>query len=54
MRLFYVFMEGFHLPHGKASFQDDRTFHHKVISKLYGNSNLSFLVNLILILSTLI
>ena len=46
-------MEEFHLSHSKVSLQEDRLFHHKVLSKLYCNSKLNFLVNFNLILSTL-
>ena len=46
------FMEWVHLPHGKVSLKENGTFHHKVLSKFYRNSNLNFLANFNFVLST--
>ena len=35
----FVFMEGIELPHSQILVLEDRTFHHKVVIKLYLNSN---------------
>ena len=42
---FFVFMEKIQLPHDKVLLLEDRTFHHKVLSKLYRNSKFNILVN---------
>ena len=38
IRLFFVFMEWLHLPHGKVILREDRTSHD-------GNSHFNFLIN---------
>ena len=43
-------MEGVHLPHGQVP--EDRTFHRKVLSKVYRNSKFDILVNFNFVLST--
>ena len=45
-------MEGFHLPHSQVLLREDKTVHHKVPSKIYGNSNFKCLVNFSFVLST--
>ena len=42
-----------HLPQSQVSMRAVKTFHYKVVSKLYCNSELNFLVNFNLILSAL-
>ena len=44
-------MEEFHLPQSQALLREGKTFHYKVHSKLYRNSELHVLVNFTLILS---
>ena len=46
-------MEEFHLPQSQVSLRESKTFHYKVLSKLYCNSELTFLVNFNYILSAL-
>ena len=45
IRLFFVFMEWLHLPHGKVILREYRTSHDKVLTELYGNSHFNFLIN---------
>ena len=42
---FFVFMEEIQLPHDKVLLLEHRTFHHKVLSKLYCDSKFNILVN---------
>ena len=42
---FFVFMEEIQLPHDQVLLLEDRTFHCKVLSKLYCNSKFNILVN---------
>lgn len=46
-------MEGLCMPHGQVSSQEDRTIHRKVLSNLYRNNKLNFLVKFNFVLSTL-
>ena len=46
-------MEQVHLPQCQIVLREGKTFHYKVLSKLYRNSELNFLVNFDLILSAL-
>ena len=52
-RLVFVFMEQVHLPQCQILLPEGKGFHYKVLSKLYRNSELNFLVNFDLILSAL-
>ena len=38
-------MEGVQLPHDQVLLLEDRTFHHKVLSKPYRNSKFNILVD---------
>ena len=49
---FFIFIEEVHLPHDQVFVLEDRTFHRKVLSKLYRNSKFNILGNLIFVLST--
>ena len=44
-------MEEFHLPQSQVWLREGNMFHYKVLSKLYRNSELNFLVTFNLILS---
>ena len=46
------FKEEFHLLHGQVLVLKNRTFHQKVLSKLYRNYKFNFLVNFNFVLST--
>ena len=52
-RPFFVFMEEVHLPQSQVSLREGKTFYYKVLSKLYHNSELNFLLSFNLILSAL-
>ena len=49
---YFVFKEEFHLLHGQVLVLKNRTFHQKVLSKLYRNCKFNFLVNFNFVLST--
>ena len=49
----FVFIEQVHLPQCQILLREGKTFHYKVLSKLYRNSELNLLVNFDLILSAL-
>ena len=49
----FAFMEGVQLPHDQVLVLKDRTFHCKVLSRLYSNSKFNILLNFNLVLSTL-
>ena len=50
---FFVFMEGIQLPQNQVLVQEDRTFHCKVLSRLYRNSKFNILANFNVVFSTL-
>ena len=45
---FFVFMEGVQLPSDQVLVLEDRTFHYKVLSRLYRNSKFNIYQNLTL------
>ena len=45
IRPFFVLMEEVRLPQSQVSLREGKTFHCKVLSKSYRNSELNFLVN---------
>ena len=49
---FFVFIEGVQLPHDQGLVLEDRTFHCKVLSRLYCNNKFNILANFNLVLST--
>ena len=49
---FFVFMEGVQLPHDQVLILENRTFHCKVLSRLYRNSKFNVLANFNLALQT--
>ena len=49
---FFVLMEGVQLHHDQVLVLEDRTFHCRVLSRLYRNSNFNILANFNLVLST--
>ena len=49
---FFVFMEEIQLLHDQVFILQDRSFHLKVLSKLYRNSKFNILANFNLVLST--
>ena len=49
---FFVFMKGVQLPHDQVLVLEGRTFHCKVVSRIYRNSTFNILVNSNLVLST--
>ena len=49
---FFVFMEGLQLPHDQVLVLEDRTFHCKVLSRLYRNSKFNILADFKLVLTT--
>ena len=51
IRQIFGFIEEFHLPQSQVWLRDGNMFHYKVLSKLYRNSELNFLVTFNLILS---
>ena len=53
LRPFFVFKEDIHLSQSQVSLQEGKTFYYKVLSKLYHNSELNFLLSFNLILSAL-
>ena len=48
---FFIFMKWVQLPHGQIMVLEDKSFHHKVLSKLYRNSKFNVLVNFHFVLS---
>ena len=49
---FFVFMEGVQLPQDQNLGLEDRTFHRKILSKLYHNSKFNISVNFNFVLPT--
>ena len=50
--LFFIFMNGVHLPHEHIVVLEDIIFHHQIFNKLYHNSIFNILENFNFFLST--